>query len=168
MSKFKKNCLKCYLIKKNITNYFSNIIFKKSFFKNTLPFPLSLSQNFIEYKYLLETRYRVWSSMIDIDRERRWAMGKNLRDGADLCPVLTIIPVETAIPRPQYVLGTMSPKPTLRKVMAMSHMALRRFACSSSWNLSWQSDKRIIPTMMNTIFCFYESLISLWNAFQVK
>lgn len=45
---------------------------------------------------------------------------------------LTIIPVETAIPRPQYVLGTMSPKPTLRNVIAMSHMALRRFACSSS------------------------------------
>jgi len=53
---------------------------------------------------------------------------------------LTIIPVETAIPRPQYVLGTMSPKPTLRNVMAMSHMALRRFACSSSWNLR-QNDK---------------------------
>lgn len=45
---------------------------------------------------------------------------------------LTIIPVETAMPRPQYVFGTMSPKPTLRKVIAISHIALRRFACSSS------------------------------------
>lgn len=60
--------------------------------------------------------------------------GENRR--ASLRSALTIIPVETAIPRPQYVLGTMSPKPTLRNVMAMSHMALRRFACSSSWNLT--------------------------------
>lgn len=48
---------------------------------------------------------------------------------------LTMIPVLTAIPLPQYVLGTMSPKPTLRKVIAINHIALRRFACSSSWNL---------------------------------
>jgi len=78
---------------------------------------------------------------------------------------LTIIPVETAIPRPQYVLGTMSPKPTLRNVMAISHMALRRFACSSSWNL-WQNDK---PTTvyfskknvtMDAIFLYRSSRLS--------
>lgn len=33
---------------------------------------------------------------------------------------LTIIPVLTAIPRPQYVFGTMSPKPTLKNVIAIS------------------------------------------------
>lgn len=45
------------------------------------------------------------------------------------------MPVLTAIPRPQYVFGTMSPKPTLRKVIEISHMEFRRLACSSSWNL---------------------------------
>lgn len=39
------------------------------------------------------------------------------------------------MPRPQYVFGTMSPKPTLRNVIAISHMEFKRFACSSSWNL---------------------------------
>uniref|UniRef100_A0A2M4DAY9 Putative secreted protein n=1 Tax=Anopheles darlingi TaxID=43151 RepID=A0A2M4DAY9_ANODA len=43
-----------------------------------------------------------------------------------------IIPVLTAMPRPQYVLGTISPKPTLRKVIAINHMAFNRLACSSS------------------------------------
>lgn len=33
---------------------------------------------------------------------------------------LTIIPVLTAMPRPQYVFGTMSPKPTLKNVIAIS------------------------------------------------
>lgn len=45
---------------------------------------------------------------------------------------LTIIPVLTAMPRPQYVFGTISPKPTLRKVIAINHMAFNRLACSSS------------------------------------
>lgn len=45
---------------------------------------------------------------------------------------LTIIPVLTAIPRPQYVFGTISPKPTLKNVIAISHIAFKRFACSSS------------------------------------
>lgn len=53
---------------------------------------------------------------------------------------LTIIPVVTAIPRPQYVLGTMSPKPTLKKVIAINHMEFSKLACSSSWNLE-QNDK---------------------------
>lgn len=48
---------------------------------------------------------------------------------------LTIMPVLTAIPLPQYVFGTMSPKPTERNVIAISHIALSRLACSSSWNL---------------------------------
>lgn len=48
---------------------------------------------------------------------------------------LTIIPTLTAIPRPQYVLGTISPNPTLRNVIAISHIEFKRFACSSSWNL---------------------------------
>ena len=48
---------------------------------------------------------------------------------------LTMMPVVTAIPRPQYVLGTISPNPTLRNVMAISHIAFSRLACSSSWNL---------------------------------
>lgn len=46
-----------------------------------------------------------------------------------------MIPVLTAIPRPQYVFGTISPKPTLKNVIAISHIAFSRFACSSSWNL---------------------------------
>lgn len=33
---------------------------------------------------------------------------------------LTMIPVLTAMPRPQYVFGTMSPKPTLKNVIAIS------------------------------------------------
>lgn len=49
---------------------------------------------------------------------------------------LTMIPVLTAMPRPQYVFGTISPKPTLKNVIAISHMELRRLACSSSWNLN--------------------------------
>jgi hypothetical protein len=48
---------------------------------------------------------------------------------------LTIIPVLTAMPRPQYVLGTISPKPTLKNVIAMSHIEFNKLACSSSWNL---------------------------------
>jgi hypothetical protein len=48
---------------------------------------------------------------------------------------LTIIPVLTAIPRPQYVFGTISPNPTLRNVIAINHIEFNRFACSSSWNL---------------------------------
>lgn len=39
------------------------------------------------------------------------------------------------MPRPQYVLGTMSPNPTLKNVIAINHIAFKRFACSSSWNL---------------------------------
>ena len=45
------------------------------------------------------------------------------------------MPVVTAMPRPQYVFGTISPKPTLKNVIAISHIAFKRFACSSSWNL---------------------------------
>lgn len=50
---------------------------------------------------------------------------------------LTIIPVLTAMPLPQYVLGTMSPKPTLKNVIAISHIEFNKLACSSSWNLNW-------------------------------
>lgn len=49
---------------------------------------------------------------------------------------LTMMPVLTAIPRPQYVLGTISPKPTLKNVIAISHMEFNKLACSSSWNLN--------------------------------
>ena len=56
--------------------------------------------------------------------------------------VLTMMPVVTAIPLPQYVLGTMSPYPTLRNVMAISHMVLSRLACSSSWYLH-RSDRHV-------------------------
>lgn len=59
-----------------------------------------------------------------------------------LCFKLTMMPVVTAIPRPQYVLGTISPYPTLRNVIAMSHMAFRRLACSSSWYLGHKEKKR--------------------------
>lgn len=52
------------------------------------------------------------------------------------CVKLTMIPVLTAMPRPQYVFGTISPKPTLKNVIAMSHMEFKRLACSSSWNLN--------------------------------
>lgn len=45
------------------------------------------------------------------------------------------MPVLTAIPLPQYVFGTMSPKPTLKNVIAINHMAFNKLACSSSWNL---------------------------------
>lgn len=40
------------------------------------------------------------------------------------------------MPRPQYVLGTISPKPTLKNVIAISHMEFNKLACSSSWNLN--------------------------------
>lgn len=49
--------------------------------------------------------------------------------------ILTTIPQVKVIPRPQYVFGTMSPYPTHKNVMAVSHMAFSKFACSSSWNL---------------------------------
>jgi hypothetical protein len=49
--------------------------------------------------------------------------------------LLTIIPVVTAIPLPQYVLGTISPYPTLKNVMAISHMVFSKLACSASWYL---------------------------------
>ena len=49
---------------------------------------------------------------------------------------LTIMPVLTAMPRPQYVFGTISPKPTLKNVIAISHIEFNKLACSSSWNLN--------------------------------
>lgn len=51
------------------------------------------------------------------------------------CNLLTTIPQVRVIPRPQYVFGTMSPYPTHKNVMAVSHMAFSKFECSSSWNL---------------------------------
>lgn len=65
-------------------------------------------------------------------------------------PKLTIMPVLTAIPRPQYVFGTMSPKPTLRKVIAISHMEFNRLACSSSWNLSWRKNENLVRQATNS------------------
>lgn len=39
-----------------------------------------------------------------------------------------MIPVLTAIPRPQYVLGTISPNPTLKNVIAINHILFSKFA----------------------------------------
>lgn len=70
--------------------------------------------------------------------------------------ILTIIPVLTAIPLPQYVFGTMSPKPTERKVIAISHIALSRLACSSSWNLlKINVTHRILDFTNNFWMCSY-------------
>lgn len=49
---------------------------------------------------------------------------------------LTMVPTVRVMPRPQYVFGTMSPYPMLRRVMATSHMAFNKLAWSSSWNLT--------------------------------
>ena len=46
--------------------------------------------------------------------------------------LLTTIPHVSVIPRPQYVLGTISPYPTHKKVIAVSHIEFNKFACSSS------------------------------------
>lgn len=62
----------------------------------------------------------------------------------------------TAMPLPQYVLGTISPKPTLRKVIAISHIALSRFACSSSWNLKRIKSKKN-QAKMGLVYSFAES-----------
>lgn len=75
---------------------------------------------------------------------------------------LTIIPVLTAMPRPQYVLGTMSPKPTLKNVIAISHIEFNKLACSSSWNLNWiffwnQFLSFGLMTMRNVEKCFLSS-----------
>lgn len=56
----------------------------------------------------------------------------SVNTNTNACEKLTIIPVLTAIPLPQYVFGTMSPKPTDRNVIAISHMAFSKLACSSS------------------------------------
>lgn len=53
------------------------------------------------------------------------------------------MPQVRVMPLPQYVLGTMSPYPTQRKVMAVSHIEFNKLACSSSWNLSDRIFNRI-------------------------
>lgn len=68
------------------------------------------------------------------------------------------MPVLTAMPLPQYVFGTMSPKPTLKKVIAISHIALRRFACSSSWNLCKLKEVNVI--LYKKISCNLNNIIA--------
>lgn len=55
--------------------------------------------------------------------------------------LLTMTPTDRAIPRPQYVLGTMSPYPMERNVMAIIHIELRMLACSASWCLRAEQDE---------------------------
>lgn len=47
---------------------------------------------------------------------------------AKIWETLTVIPVLTAIPLPQYVLGTISPNPTLKNVIAINHIEFNKFA----------------------------------------
>lgn len=50
------------------------------------------------------------------------------------------MPVVTAMPLPQYVLGTISPYPTERNVMDINHIVFNRLACSSSWCLQEKNE----------------------------
>ena len=66
-----------------------------------------------------------------IEKKLNWKPWLNL-----MKPVLTMIPHRRQIPRPQYVLGTTSPYPTHKKVMATSQRLFNMFPNSSSWCLS--------------------------------
>ena len=47
--------------------------------------------------------------------------------------LLTIMPVNTAMARPQYVLGTISPYPMDKNVIEIIHMEFKKFWCLTSW-----------------------------------
>lgn len=66
--------------------------------------------------------------------------------------ILTTIPQVNVIPRPQYVFGTISPYPTHKKVMAVSHMEFSKFECSSSWNLKLGEGIGMVNTMCTKVF----------------
>lgn len=68
---------------------------------------------------------------LDIDKSRTV---KELSRSYVVC-IHTTMPHVRVMPRPQYVLGTISPYPTHRKVIAVSHIEFNKFAWSSSWNL---------------------------------
>lgn len=92
-----------------------------------------------------DTKTSTTDKTMDKPDRHQWLSIQNILNSLKL----TIIPVVTAMPRPQYVFGTMSPKPTLRNVIAISHMAFNRLACSSSWNLY--------------VLCFVFFVVFIWK-----
>ncbi len=85
---------------------------------------------------------------------------------------LTMIPQRRQMPLPQYVLGTMSPYPTHKKVMATSHRLLRMLPYSSSWYLkrvNWPNYispiplKRLIYYAGAKFWVMYHCFALVWN-----
>lgn len=115
-----------------------------------------------------DTKTSTTDKTMDKPDRHQWLSIQNILNSLKL----TIIPVVTAMPRPQYVFGTMSPKPTLRNVIAISHMAFNRLACSSSWNLyvlcfvfllfSYENNRIVLGEIYKTEVVHYGHMVMIF------
>lgn len=78
---------------------------------------------------------------------------------------LTIIPVRRQTPLPQYVLGTMSPYPMVRKVIEINHMAPRKLLVTSwlSWYLQHAQEEDTLWNIDKTDLNFHSTGTLYWS-----